>query len=344
METIVQIPEHTRTRELKISDAGKVHQLVVNTLTRLRWRILLHDEQNIVSTTQTHPQMPGEIITVTIDANILSVSSRPANEYYYHESLNERNTAQFITTLDLIIEEDAKAERSKHPMHREKYGALLISRTYVVTPVLVYINALIFLIMTLGGISPIEPTARELFAWGGNFRAATTGGEWWRLGSYMFIHAGFMHFFMNSFALLYVGMYLEPLLGQKRFAAAYLLSGICAGLLSMTMHESVAVGASGAIFGMYGVFLAILSTGYIQKSARRTMLRSMLFFVVYNLMAGLQGNTDNAAHIGGLISGFAIGFAYYPDIAGKVRHSNRLTAILTASVLLLSVTWIFLLR
>jgi rhomboid protease GluP len=120
-----------------------------------------------------------------------------------------------------------------------------------------------------------------------------------------------MHLIMNTFALLYIGMFLEPLIGKYRFLAAYILTGICAGLMSITMHPaSVGVGASGAIFGMYGVFLSLLTTNYIQKSLRKTMLRSILFFVLLNLLYGLEGNTDNAAHIGGLLSGIIIGLLY----------------------------------
>ena len=71
---------------------------------------------------------------------------------------------------------------------------------------------------------------------------------------------------MNMYALLYIGMLLEPLLGRFRFTAAYLLSGICSSLMSITIHEySVCVGASGAIFGLFGVFLVMLTTKHIAK-------------------------------------------------------------------------------
>ena len=217
-------------------------------------------------------------------------------------------------------------------MHREKYGALLISKTYVVTPVLVYANVLVFVAMVLAGLSPLQPTAKSLFEWGGNLAPAVVAGQWWRLFSYMFLHGGALHLIMNMFALLYIGMFLEPLMGRVRITGAYLLTGIFAGLLSIGIHtNSVGVGASGAIFGMYGVFLSMLTTNHIQKTQRKTMMRSILFFVVYNLLAGLQGNTDNAAHIGGLLSGIAIGFAYYPGIAKKSSTKKQwiLTGVMT---------------
>jgi rhomboid protease GluP len=123
---------------------------------------------------------------------------------------------------------------------------------------------------------------------------------------------------MNMFALAYIGMFLEPILGKFRFLTAYLLTGVCSGLMSIYIHSyTVGVGASGAIFGMYGVFLSTLTTSYIEKTARKTMLRSILFFVLYNLLAGAEGNVDNAAHIGGLISGIVVGYAFYPGVVKK---------------------------
>ena len=134
----------------------------------------------------------------------------------------------------------------------------------------------------------------------------------------MFLHAGILHLLMNMFALAYIGMFLEPIMGRFRFISAYLLTGVCSGLMSLYMHSyTVGVGASGAIFGMYGVFLATLTTKYIEKTARKTQLRSIMLFVLYNLLAGTEGNVDNAAHIGGLISGIVVGYAFYPGLVKK---------------------------
>ncbi len=66
-----------------------------------------------------------------------------------------------------------------------------------------------------------------------------------------------------------------------------------------------------AFFGLYGVFIALLMTDLIHKDVRKSLLSSMGIFVVYNLVYGLKGGVDNAAHIGGLVSGLLIGFATY---------------------------------
>lgn len=287
----------------------------------------------------------GEYITIAVGKETAQLSSTPANEYYNHHELILQNVAALKAAIEKQLEEARIAERNLHPMHREKLGALVPSKSYLVTPLLMYINTAVLLLMVLAGISFLHPTAQEFYQWGGNLRAATVHGQWWRLITYMFLHAGILHLATNSFGLLYIGMFLEPMMGKLRFAASYLLTGIGAGLLSLIMHgNSVGVGASGAIFGMYGVFLALLTTGYLKKTYRKTMLRSILFFVVLNLMYGLQGNIDNAAHIGGLISGFIIGRVWYPGLSKYEGNKKQLrtTAMLIAGTIATS-AFVFLL-
>jgi membrane associated rhomboid family serine protease len=120
-----------------------------------------------------------------------------------------------------------------------------------------------------------------------------------------------MHLLFNMYGLLFVGLFLEPVLGSWRFALYYLASGLIASIASLKIHpDIVGVGASGAIFGMYGVFLACLLTGVFPPGMKKAFLLSTLIFVGANLVMGLSGNTDNAAHIGGLVSGFLIGFFF----------------------------------
>lgn len=306
-------------------------------VTELRWYIVQMNNESMACITQNDYYAVGEVVTIMLKDKKVIVRSTPRDPYSWSETQNRDNVELFKLAILRAVAEQEKTNRSLHPMHREKYGALVPSKTYLVTPLLVYSNVLVYIAMFFAGISPLQPTTQSLFAWGGNFRPAVASGEWWRLLSYMFLHAGGMHLLMNTFALLYIGMFLEPLMGKFRFISAYILTGICAGLLSITMHgNGVGVGASGAIFGMYGVFFAILTTGHIQKTMRKTMLRSILFFIVLNLLLGLQGNTDNAAHIGGLLSGIVFGYLYYPGIAKHASWKKQLlTVAVSASVVIL---------
>jgi rhomboid protease GluP len=87
---------------------------------------------------------------------------------------------------------------------------------------------------------------------------------------------------------------------------------------------------------MYGIFLAMLTTKLIEKSARQAMLTSIAIFVGYNLLNGVRSGIDNAAHIGGLISGVVIGYAFFPSLvkpSGNVKHVTvALVMVLTLSV------------
>jgi rhomboid protease GluP len=171
--------------------------------------------------------------------------------------------------------------------------------------------------MLISGVHILLPENQDLLNWGANFRPMTLEGQWWRLFTACFLHIGILHLLLNMYALLYVGLLLEPYLGKTRFLAAYLISGIAASMTSLWWHDfTISAGASGAIFGMYGVFLALLTTNLLDKSVKKALLTSIAVFVGYNILNGLQPNSgiDNAAHIGGLISGLIIGYAFVPSL------------------------------
>lgn len=186
------------------------------------------------------------------------------------------------------------------------------SGTYYVTYGLIAVNVLVFIIMVISGVGFMDPSAPDILVWGGNIRSYTAAGDWWRLITNVFVHIGFIHLLLNMYALLMIGTYLEPVIGRWKFLTAYLAAGVMASLASIWWADNrVSAGASGAIFGMYGLFLALLTTNYIDKHVRKALLPSILVFVGYNLINGIKGNIDNAAHIGGLISGFLLGYAFY---------------------------------
>jgi len=326
------LPEYTEEISLGFLKPKQYYQYSLEATEYLHWQMASTFEQTIMCHTPGGGRSYGESVTIRVEQDKVIFHSRAVNEYYWPDDQNKLNAENFKKAVAAVIQRKDKAERNLDPTNREKFGALLPSKTYLITPILIYLNVLVFVCMVIGGISPITPAVKSLADWGGNFRSGTAHGEWWRLLTYMFLHSGILHLVMNIYALLYIGMFLEPLLGKFRFIAAYLLSGVCAGLLSVTVHSyTVAVGASGAIFGMYGVFLAVLTTNHIGKTMRNTMLRSILFFVLLNLLYGMQGNIDNAAHIGGLLSGITIGYVYYPGVTRKHDLLKQALVTLAAS-------------
>lgn len=206
---------------------------------------------------------------------------------------------------------------------KEFLSLFIPKEDYRVTPIIMDINIIIFLAMVFAGLGLMSFSASDLLHWGANYRPAVARGEWWRLLSSTFLHGGLMHLFMNMIGLAFVGVFLEPLLGTKRFILAYLLTGIIASITSIWWHSAtVSVGASGAIFGMYGVFLALLLTKVFPPEMNRSFLISTSIFIGYNLLMGLAGDIDNAAHIGGLVSGFVIGFALY-YLSGDLKEKEE---------------------
>ena len=183
------------------------------------------------------------------------------------------------------------------------------------TPILVLLNVVVFLIMVFSGEGFISFHVSFLLRWGANHKLEVINGEWCRLLTNIFLHAGIMHLLFNMFALLYIGSLLEPLLGRTKFWFYYILTGIVASICSISIHaQAISVGASGAIFGMYGIFLAFLFNGMFPKAINKVFLINTLLFVGINLIMGMSGNVDNAAHIGGLLTGLLIGLIVAPGI------------------------------
>ena len=110
---------------------------------------------------------------------------------------------------------------------------------------------------------------------------------------------------------------------------SYLLTGLCSAVFSLYMHgETISAGASGAIFGLYGIFLAFLFFHRIAKEQRKALLTSILIFVGYNLVYGMKAGIDNAAHIGGLLSGFLLGIIYVCSYKFEKADAQRTVSIL----------------
>jgi len=211
---------------------------------------------------------------------------------------------------------------------------------YYVTPIIINLNIAVFLLMVVSGVNFFLPSTDSLLAWGANFRPLTLAGEWWRLITCCFLHIGIIHLLFNMYALAYIGVLLEPHLGKLRFISAYLLTGIISSVASLWWHDLiVSAGASGAIFGMYGVFLALLSTNVIDKDQRKPLLTSIMIFVVYNLANGMKGGIDNAAHVGGLVSGLIIGFAFVPSIRKPEEKKLEVTTVSLLTVAVIAISY-----
>ncbi|MGH9588012.1 MAG: rhomboid family intramembrane serine protease [Acidobacteriaceae bacterium] len=209
------------------------------------------------------------------------------------------------------------------------------------TYVLCGINCLVYLGMLLSGVSFWDPTIRDLIHWGANNGTLVLGyGQWWRLVTAMFVHVGIIHIATNLWCLWNLGLLAEPLMGPMGVVAAYLMTGFAGNLLSVAVHPGmpggpqgvVGAGASGAIFGLAGVLIVLLKSPLLPlpKGELKRLRRSVIFFAAINLAIGLYTvvgpspiRIDNMAHLGGFLSGLALGLPLVPKIGAAKSFFER---------------------
>jgi rhomboid protease GluP len=172
------------------------------------------------------------------------------------------------------------------------------------TVTLIAINVAIYVFVN--GLSD-TPRLPDVLDAGAMYGPAVVHGEYWRIVTSAFLHANFLHIATNMLALLQVGSLVETMLGKRRMLAAYAFSMMtsAAAQLVFTFNQP-SIGASGAIFGLFGTLVAIgLTTG----RGGRMLVRQVLPIIAINLAIGfVVPAISSTAHIGGLIGGFVIGF------------------------------------
>lgn len=160
------------------------------------------------------------------------------------------------------------------------------------------------------------------------------GGEWWRLLSSIFLHAGLIHLALNSYVLWIFGVEIERQIGRLFTLAVFLVTGVFAGATSFAFAPGfiVGVGASGAIFGLVGAFIAYnyLRRHHVMAQAR---LRGALSMLLINLVIGFSiPGIDWRAHVGGLVAGLVAGFAVDPSRPPALRRTFATVGLLALLV------------
>lgn len=180
-------------------------------------------------------------------------------------------------------------------------------RYYPVTCLILAANLIMFIIVaTQGGSGNVE----TLLKYGAMTNAEPFVSDWWRMFSSMFLHGGFNHLFSNCFAILVFAPPLERLMGHFKYLLLYLGSGVVGNLISMQVYLQssgyhISVGASGAVYGVYGAFLyiALLQRGLMDESSRKTLYSLLMVGVVFSFVVP---QVNWVAHFGGLVGGFLL--------------------------------------
>jgi rhomboid protease GluP len=261
------------------------------------------------------------------------------------------------------------------PQTREKPGSLW---SYPATYLLMGINVAVFAAMfrfgpvmglihahAWSGILTAAFDRETLVRFGGTESQLIQQGQWWRLVTGTFVHLTILHIVLNMWCLWNLGIFGEPLLGRRGLVAVYLLTGTAGMMLSFAWslfrrEDAMVVGASGAVFGIAGILIVLLSNRGLSVpwNELRSLRRQVIFFAVANLVIGMTPGLlgmasaehlrsvhldpatlpriDNTAHLGGFLTGLALGLPLFPRmLSGKAGYRRRQRVTYAAAALIL---------
>lgn len=243
---------------------------------------------------------------------------------------------------------------------------------YPATYTLLALNFLVFLAMLVWGSGPILWAGRHhawahlltapfdertLMRFGASDASMVLGGQWWRLVTSMFVHVTLLHILMNMWCLWNLGLFGEPLLGKQGLLWVYVLTGAAGMIASLgwavltgTTRDAATAGASGAVFGIAGILIVLLSNRKLSLpwEELRDLRRQVIFFAVANLAIGLGPSLlaritpglpriDNTAHLGGFTCGLALGLPLFPRMtSGRSSYRTRQRWTFGVAALMLS--------
>lgn len=223
-----------------------------------------------------------------------------------------------------------EGRRSIRPT-KTMYGGRTRGNRAEVTIGLVVINVVIFFATVSSGanVSGGSGTS-DVYQRFALIPPAVANGEWYRLISSMFLHYGIWHLAVNMYALWVMGQALESMLGRLRYLTLYFAAGIGGSIFSFALGPVFAqsAGASGAIFGLFGAFFVILRQRNLETGG-------IVAMIALNLVFSFSfPNIDWRGHVGGLIAGAAIGYAFAAAPAGPRRdHFQAAGAVVMAVIL-----------
>lgn len=229
--------------------------------------------------------------------------------------------------LDLIVKisDDINKESLEKSKRVEKIFSM---KKPIITYAIIGICILLFILTIIlgNGLMDIE----VLIKFGANVKYYTKNGDYYRLFTCIFLHAGIIHLACNMYSLYAIGPQLESFYGKLKYLFIFICSGICGSILSLAFSSDnlVSVGASGAIFGMLG---ALLYFGYHYRVYLGNALKNQILpVIVLNLAIGFMASgIDNFAHIGGLVGGvFAAMACGVPDKSSTTDKASGCSLLL----------------
>ena len=269
----------------------------------------------------------GEDVQLTNDENnmlsiLISKSSEIKNDNLlevFPDIVEKTNHEEKGIDLFVKISDDINKESFEKSKRVEKIFSM---KKPIITYLIMLSCLILFIAMYIFGDG--STYIRTLIKFGGNAVAYTKRGDYYRLFTSIFLHAGIIHLLCNMYSLYVIGPRTESFYGKIKYAVIFIVSGVSGSLLSTALSgtDTIGVGASGAIFGLLG---ATLYFGYHYRVYLGTVLKSQIIpLIILNLIIGFTSSgIDNFAHIGGLIGGIFISMALgVPDKSTTSDKAN----------------------
>lgn len=258
----------------------------------------------------------------------------------------EERRAALVPVASMLLEAKGAADRRRAAPDPFRDALRVRTRWPVVAPALVLLNLSIFFLIAIGPGALSNP--ETLASWGASVAPRTTNGEWWRLVTAAFVNAGLLQVLVNTVALTQIGILTERLTGSITVLAVYIAAAVFANLVSLTATPlALTFGASGGIFGLYGLLLASLMWTIVRRSPVQMPLKSAKLllppagvFLLYNL---LSGSIPSAAEGVAFVTGAAAGLVLAPDIVERTPPLRRIAGA-SAAALVVIVAWAFPMR
>ncbi len=281
------------------------------------------------------------IMPVSLDGTDLNITNEGILEAFPNineKLLKDTNGVELI--LNVTKDINQKTERDNIV-----YEKTFRPKKIVVTYLLIALCVIVFGLTCLKGGSEFlfgsdnHYIATVLSQMGGDNVNLVKNGEIWRLFTSMFLHASLVHLLVNMYSLNILGRQIETFLGKTKFIIIYLVSGLCGSLLSIATMDSniIAVGASGAIFGLAG---SLLYFGYHYRTYLGDALRRQIIpVIVINLLIGCMiSGIDNFCHVGGLVGGILITMAL--GIDGKSKNFEKVNGIICLLIYVVALVYL----
>ena len=176
------------------------------------------------------------------------------------------------------------------------------------------INVALYVVEAILSGNPISISTGVLLRIGQWNYAVLNYDWWWQLFTAMFVHVGILHIAFNMYFLLIMGRQLEGILGPKRLLMVYLVSGFAGNLITLLVlpPNTVSAGASGALFGIAGTLIVIM--GVVGGNMQGALINALVLFLINSILPGINA----FAHLGGLLTGMAIGYYYGKRIRSRL--------------------------